>query len=133
MVCIAETAKLSHTIRYFLLHRLLPLLDTKLALASVLVLTASLVTTMHLAIDMYYFFIVGRLYGVSVFVLFFAEFCLWMVVDLSEAMDLGFLNQPKGWFSTDGPFPKCGFGHNRSNSRLCDLMRARFFISLVIL
>jgi len=82
---------------------------------------------------MYYFFIVGRLHGVSVFLLFFAEFCLWAVVDLSEAVDLGFLDRPKGWFNTGGPFPKCGFGHHRTHGGVCDLMRARFFISLLIL
>ncbi|CUS07413.1 unnamed protein product [Tuber aestivum] len=113
-VCIAETAQRVHTI-------------------SVLVLTASLVTTMHVGIDMYYFFIVGRLYGISVFLLFFAEFCLWMVVDVSQATDLGLLRKPKGWFDTDGPFPECGFGDNRARGGICELMRARFFISLVIL
>ncbi|PWW76894.1 hypothetical protein C7212DRAFT_357521 [Tuber magnatum] len=113
-VCIAETAQRSHVM-------------------SVLVLTASLVTTMHVGIDMYYFFVVGRLYGISVFLLFFAEFCLWMVVDVSQAMDLGFLSKPKGWFDTDGPFTECGFGHKRARGGICELMRARFFISLVIL
>ncbi|RPB02871.1 hypothetical protein L873DRAFT_1833969 [Choiromyces venosus 120613-1] len=113
-ICIAETAKRAHTM-------------------SILVLTVSLVTTLHLALDMYYFFIVGRLYGVLVFLLFFAEFCLWMVVDVSQAMDLGFLSKPEGWFNTDGPFPQCGFGNNRQRGGICELMRARFFISLVIL
>ncbi|KAG0640303.1 hypothetical protein HOY80DRAFT_24535 [Tuber brumale] len=113
-ICIAETAKHSHVI-------------------SVLVLTVSLVTTIHLAVDMYYFFSVGRLHGIPVFLLFFAEFCLWMVVDLSEAMDLGFLRKPKGWFDTDGPFTECGFGNSMVNSGFCELMRARFFISLAIL
>ncbi|CAZ84785.1 unnamed protein product [Tuber melanosporum] len=113
-ICIAETAKRSHVM-------------------GVLVLTVSLVTTVHLAIDMYLFFVKGRLHGISVFLLFFAEFCLWMVVAVSEAMDLGFLSKPKGWFNTDGPFPECGFGDNMVNGGICELMRARFFISLAIL